>query len=137
MSKHAILTFPDIVNVIGVNASTEFVKPYLLQDQIDALSFYEYADYSGLKGAIWWINGKPVIGGRYNFWEGFENATSLAAKLNRLPRNIHSVDSYSWIPVHAWSRTVQDILDCVALLDEGVRVVAPDHFVTLLKNNVN
>jgi len=125
-----------ILNIIGSNFSIETLSPYLSQSNVDALVFYGFSDYSSLKGQIFWKNNKPLIGGRFNFWDGFENVTSLADKLNQLPTDITSVNSYSWIPVHAWSRTVNDVIACSKLLNPNVRIVAPDHFVQLLKTNV-
>lgn len=44
----------------------------------------------GLKGEISFVNNKPVIGGRFNFWQGFETIESLASKLNSMSTDIHS-----------------------------------------------
>jgi len=125
-----------VVNVIGNNADPKFLTEYIQQDNIDAIFYYLYSDYSGLAGKIYWLNGKPVIGGRYNLWQQYNTPETLAAKLNALSRNIHSTDAYSLIPVHVWTMTVSDVLKCQSLLSPGVKVVTPEEFVQLLVKNV-
>jgi len=127
----------NIVNIIGDNPASQFLQPYLKQSNIDAIFYYPYSNYSGLRGKISWINGKPVIGGRYNLWSGFETATTLAWKLNRQSRDIFSAGGYSLIPVHVWSNTVDDVLNCINKLQPHVRVVPPDLFVSLIQKNLN
>lgn len=127
----------NIVNVIDSPGNIEGVKPLLDQEAIDAVFLYTYANhYTGLNGSIEWYNGKPVIGGRHALWEGKNTAESLAYRLNNMPRNPALASGYSLIPVHVWSRSVKDVVDCAALLHDKVRVVAPDEFVRLIKANI-
>ncbi|HEX3072266.1 MAG TPA: T9SS type A sorting domain-containing protein, partial [Ignavibacteriales bacterium] len=125
-----------ILNILANNDSDDYLSPFLKQPDIDAIFFYFYSNYSGGAGKIKWTEGKPVIYGRYNFWDGVENASSLAGKLNSASRNKYSADGYSLIPVHVWSRSVSDVLECAALLDSNVVVVTPDVFVSLIKKNL-
>jgi hypothetical protein len=125
-----------IVNIIGDNPSEQYLLPFLLQNNIDAIFYYDYSNYSGLSGDIFWVNWKPVIGGRYNLWSGFETPLSLANKLNSRPKDPHSEDGYSLIPVHVWSMGVDDVIACVNLLNNNVRVTTPDQFVDLIQNNL-
>ncbi len=118
-----------IVNIIGNNRSEAALAPYLNRKEIDAIFYYDFTNYSSGHGAIDWINGKPVICGRYNLWKGFETPLSLAEKLNQLPRDVHSPQGYSLIPVHVWSNGVEQVLDCVHHLNNNVQVVTPDVFV--------
>jgi len=69
-------------------------------------------------------------------WDGFDTPSSIATKLNNLSTDINSADGYSLIPVHIWSNGVDEIVECAELLDENVRVVTPDEFVSLIKQNV-
>jgi hypothetical protein len=125
-----------IVNVLGNIDSAKYLLPLLKQDNIDAIFYYFYSDYSGGHGKISFVNNKPVIYGRYNLWDGFETSTSLAQKLNAASKNIYSPEGYSLIPVHVWSRNVTDVLNCTNLLNSNVRVVAPDEFVSLISKNL-
>jgi len=125
-----------IVNILGMNPAAQFVSPFLEQENIDAIFYYMFNDYSGLNGSISWVNGKPVIGGRFNLWQGFETPESLAEKLNAMPTNTEISEGYSLIPVHAWSMTVDSVIECQSLLNPNVRVVKPDEFVQLIQQNI-
>jgi hypothetical protein len=131
-----------IANVIDVDNSPRNLEPYLRQDNIDALFYYNYSDYSGLNGSISWYKDKPSIGGRYNLWLGTlgqatdKTPQTLADKLNVASTNISSSSGYSLIPVIVWSRKVSDVLECIGKLGPNVRVVAPDEFVWLIRKNI-
>ena len=60
----------------------------------------------------------------------------MADKLNNLPRTPDNQNGYSLIAVHAWSNSVDSLLYVKSLLDENIRVVAPDDFVYLVKKNI-
>ena len=126
----------NIVNIIGDNSNDNYLKPYLDQEHIDALFYYKYSNYSGLSGDIKWINDKPVIGGRYNLWNGFNTNSQLANKINRLSTDSYSEEGYSLIPVHAWSKNVDDVIECVSMLDSNVIIVTPDVFIKRIKEKL-
>ncbi len=126
----------NILNVIGTQYRAPDMQKYLEQDGIDAVFFYLYSNYAGLNGAIYIVNNKPVIGARYRLWDGFDNASSLAEKLNNQSTDAYSSDGYSLIAVHAWSfnqYVVDEINACVSQLDSNVIVVSPDEFVKRIK----
>lgn len=126
-----------IVNIIDADDSDNDPGAYLKQDNIDALFYYSYgANYTGRQGQIDWYNGKPSIGGRHTLWGTVSTPESLAATLNGESTDIYSEDGYSLVPVHVWSRDVDDVLDCISRLDPDVRVVAPDEFVWLIRENL-
>ncbi len=127
----------NILNILGTQYSDDAMLPFLQQPNIDAIFYYDaVSDYSLLQGEIRWVNNKPVIGARYNFWEGFNTVQELADKLNNASRDANSPDGYSLIPVHAWSRTVADVNAVVDLLDDDVIVVTPDEFVKRIINKL-
>ncbi len=125
-----------ILNVLGNDPADKYLHPFLKLPGIDAILFYPYSDYSGLRGSIRFLDGKPVIGGFANLWEGMETPASLAVRLNARPKDPRSAEGYSLIPVHAWSRTLADVEACAALLGPDVRVVAPDEFVRAIRANL-
>lgn len=136
--KKADLT---IVNVIGgsspPNIPLSSLVPYANQSQISAVFYYPYSNYAGCGGQIAWLNGKPVITARYNLWSAqYESPQSLAAKLNNASTDITSPDGYTLVAVHVWTQSVGDVYKCVSLLSNHVRVVPPDEFVALIKENV-
>jgi PA14 domain. len=126
-----------IVNIIDVDLGAHNPTQYLRQSNIDALFYYTYgANYTGMNGKISWYKDKPSIGGRYTLWGTLSAPDALAAKLNAASTNINTEAGYSLIPVHVWSRNVNDVLECIKLLGPNVRVVAPDEFVWLIRKNV-
>jgi hypothetical protein len=126
-----------IVNIIDADDSDNDPTAYLKQDNIDALFYYSYgANYTGRRGKIDWYKDKPSIGGRYTLWGTLSSPQSLAAQLNQASTNIYSEDGYSLISVHVWSRSVNDVIDCINRLGPNVRVVAPDEFVWLVRKNL-
>ena len=126
-----------IVNILDVDLGAHNPNQYLRQSNIDALFYYTYgANYTGMNGKISWYKDKPSIGGRYTLWGTLSSPDALAEKLNAASTNIYTEAGYSLIPVHVWSRDVDDILDCIKMLDANVRVVAPDEFVWLVRKNL-
>jgi len=126
-----------IVNILDIDNSPVDISKFLDKSNIDALFFYYYSNYSGLNGQINWNNNKPSIGGRYNLWDGINSTTQVAQFVNNLSTNINTSAGYSLIPVHAWSMTVDSVIACINKLDTSkVRVVCPDEFVWLIKQNI-
>ena len=126
----------NILNVIGTQYRSTDMQKYLEQSNIDAVFFYGYSNYAILNGAINVVNNKPVIGARYRLWDGFDDAASLAEKLNNQSTNAYSSAGYSLVAVHAWSfnqYVVDEINSCVSMLNSNVIVVSPDEFVKRIK----
>lgn len=129
----------NILNVIGTQYRESDMEKYLGQDNIDAIFYYSFNNYAGLNGAIYEVNEKPVIGARYRLWDGFDDATSLASKLNKQSTNAYTSAGYSLIAVHAWSfnqYVVKEINSCASQLNSNVIVVSPDEFVKRIKAKV-
>jgi len=123
-----------IVNVLADEGKIEEMGPLLRQDGIEAVFLYEYNGYSELEGKIGFVEGKPVIGGRFNLWSpDFYNVDSLVGALKGLPNldDATSMDGYSIIPVHAWSHNVTDVVRAVKILEDDGRfdVVLPSELV--------
>jgi hypothetical protein len=126
----------NIVNILGNDYDYNYFYPFLKQESVDGLFYYDYSDYSKEKGRMDCFALKPVISGKYNLWGGFETCESLAAKLNDEVRDPYSEDGYSLVAVHAWSNSVDSLLFIQSMLDENVRIVAPDEFVRLIRENI-
>jgi len=139
-----------LVNVLGHGEgyTAEQVAPYVGQPQIDAVFWYNYDNYAGLRGNITWQNGKPVIGARFALWgDGsnpagptFCNNSMLVDRLLALPRDPASPDSYSLIALHAWSHNVSDaraVASALAARAPGaVQIVTPAELVARVVRNL-
>lgn len=53
--------------------------------------------------------------------------------------DIHNANNYTFVYVHAWSKSLSDIDNAVNKLKENpkVRIVTPETFMELIKKNVN
>jgi hypothetical protein len=137
MSKSGL----SIVNVIADEGAPQDMGYLLKEAAIEAVFMYQFNGYSNLEGAIEFVNEKPVIGGRYSLWSpDFYDQNTLAEALMKLPNLTDgtSSDGYSLIPVHAWSHSVSDVLECVQLLEADGRfdVVLPSELVERVAKNV-
>ena len=126
----------NIVNIIGNNFDDFYLYSFLEKPNINALFYYDFSNYSNHNGSIKFINNKPIISARFNLWGGFNSTKTLSNKINNLPKNPYLESGYSLIPVHNWSNSVDSILLCSELFNENVRVVSPDKFVNLIKQNL-
>jgi len=118
----------------------EFYRPYLEQPSIEAIFYWDVlGDYAKYRGAIKWMNGKPIVSAR--IWMRNVNGQvvgpqEVANDINARPRNPRIPDGYSVVPVHAWSMSVGDIVQCASLLDPAVRIVTPEELVKLVMTNL-
>ncbi len=137
LNKFMIKADLKIVNIIGNNSSSLTLYPYLIQEAIKGVFYYDYSNYSNLNGLITFYNNKPIICARYNLWGGFETPSSLIEKINKLPKDPYSNEGYSLIPVHNWSYSVDSLIEITNGFDENINVVAPDEFINIINNKLN
>ena len=115
----------------------------LSQDGIDALFYFDYADYAGYKGEIRTVGGKPIISAKYRLWSGIDGCSpeQIAAQINASSTDPDALDSYSLVVIHAWSGldgdgnfveggdTMRAVERLVQALGDDVRIVTPGEFV--------
>ena len=131
-----------LLNVIGSVPTAESLHELTAQPLIDAVLYWTFdSDYSGLRGNVAYINGKPVIGGRRSLWgDGSEGTAlgpqALADSLATLPKDPTDPNAYSLVPVHAWSHNYSSVLHAARLLQErgGFDVVSPEELVRRLEH---
>lgn len=98
-----------------------------------------YDDYAGRKGDIIFVSGKPFVSARFKLWGDVEGGdpASVAAAINALPADPHSIQGYSVVTVHPWTMSLNDVRRVMDLLDPDVRVVGPEEFIRLIKQNLS
>ncbi|MGW0231063.1 GxGYxYP domain-containing protein [Actinopolymorpha singaporensis] len=118
---------------------TSLWSSYLRHDQIEGLVYLEYSRYDAGRGRVVWVNDKPVVAPRAMLWQGLSGAdeASVAATVNDAGRDPTSVDAYSLVIWHAWSKSVDDVRSVVNQLAPHVRVVTPDVLVRMMAANVH
>ena len=132
----------DLLNVIGAAPAAEALEPLLASAAVRALFFWTYgAGYSGMRGNVAWLGGKLVVGGRVSLWGESTDVSStmvgpeaLVRVLSSLPKDPTHPNSYSLIPVHAWSHNTSSVRHVAEALEAlgGFDVVSPSELVERL-----
>lgn len=129
-----------VVQILDFDAldSVETWDAYTAQPTVDGLLYLEYSRYDAGGGRIVWSNGKPVISARNMLWDGLPGAdeTTVASAINAAPRDPTSPDGYTFVTVHAWSKSLDSIKSVVEQLAPDVRVVPPVDFTRLVAGTV-
>ena len=91
--------------------------------------------YAGGRGAVVWSsNGKPFVSPRESLWT--ESKELVAARINSYTKDYTKIEGYTFINLHPWSHTYQDVEWVINNLDENVVVVSPEQFLDLISKNV-
>ena len=97
--------------------------------------------YEQLKGKILWSDNKPFISARHSMWFSDGGPTSqeldvFVKKINDLKPSIHTHNGYSYINIHPWSTSYQDIEYLVANLSDHIQLVTAEELIYLAKHNI-
>jgi len=144
-----------LLNIIGAVPDPTSLDSFTASDDIDGVFWYSFPDgYSGMRGAVHFLNDKPVIGGRVSLWGDSKDTKvdahgklvngdmlgvdALVDYLTRFPKTTTSSEGYSLVPVNLWGHNVSDVVRAVELLNAkgGFKVVTPAEFVRLVSANV-
>ncbi|MBU3107508.1 GxGYxYP domain-containing protein [Clostridium gasigenes] len=115
---------------------------YTCHSNINGLFYLDYEKNSTYDGKIIWSNNKPIVSCRDLLWEGLENEEQLINNVNNRINlgytDIKSPDSYTFVYVHVWSKTMDNVQYVVTKLNENskVRIVTPDTFMKLIQKNI-
>lgn len=115
---------------------------YTKHSNIKGLFYLNYDRNNAYEGKITWSNNKPVVSCRDLLWEGLENEDQLIKNINNRVKlgytNKNNPSSYTFVYVHVWSKTMDDVHNVVNKLRENskVRIITPKNFMQLIKNNV-
>ncbi|MBU3131897.1 protein phosphatase [Clostridium gasigenes] len=115
---------------------------YTCHSNINGLFYLNYEKNSTYDGKIIWSNNKPIVSCRDLLWEGLENEEQLINNVNNRINlgytDIKSADSYTFVYVHVWSKTMDNVQYVVTKLNENskVRIVTPDTFMKLIQKNI-
>lgn len=130
----------DVVQILDFDAlaTPGLWGAYTRRRSISGLIYLEYSRYDREAGKTVWSNGKPVTSARHMLWDGLDGAdeASVSAAINSAPTDPRSVDSYSIVAVHAWSKKLDDVLTVVDGLAEHVEVVCPGDLIKLMRATV-
>ena len=113
-------------------------------DNIDGgILFFDPDRYEGGKGKVWFSNDKPFASVRLSLWAdgGYDGATDewiqkQADTVNSYPADIHSVNGYSVICVHAWTMKPASVEKFISLLSDRVQILSAADFLATISQNV-
>lgn len=123
----------------NINLWDKFTK----KDNIQGLFYLDYHKHNKFQGKILWSNNKPIVSCRDLLWNNIEEEDELVRKINNRVNlgqvNSYNPMAYTFVYVHAWSKNVQNVEDVINKLKQNpnVRVVTPEAFMELIKNNIN
>ncbi|MDB6065517.1 MAG: hypothetical protein JWR26_1725 [Pedosphaera sp.] len=129
----------NVAQIIDFNSftNTGLWNKYFAQPAIDSLIYLDYSNYAAKQGALYFsTNGKSMISPSDVLWSGVEEETNVIAKMNAAPRDPSSPAGYSLVLVHVWSKNLGNVQTVVAGLASDVRVVTPDQYVKLIRDNI-
>ncbi len=113
------------------------------KSNIDGLFYLDYHKHDKYQGEIIWSNNKPIVSCRDLLWKDIESEDELVENINKRIEagqiDISNANSYTFVYVHAWSKSLSDIDNAVNKLKENpkARIVTPEIFMKLIKKNVN
>ena len=116
---------------------------YTCRNNIEGLFYLNYNKNNSYEGKIVWSNNKPIVSCRDLLWWGLESETDLVNNINERVTlgytNVKNPDSYTFVYVHVWSNTMDNVNHVISKLNlnSKVRVVPPDIFMKLINENVS
>ncbi len=114
----------------------EILDNYTRQPHVLGCFYLDYSKYDSYGGKIVWSNGKPVVSAKFNLWQGFDSPEFIAKIINMAPTDPTSPLSYSFISVHPWSKSLEDVQKTISLFEGDVEVATPELFMQRLIANV-
>ena len=115
---------------------------YTNNSNINGLLYLNYYKNNSYEGKIVWSNNKPVVSCRDLLWGGLEDETELINNINTRVNlgytDIKNPNSYTFVYVHVWSNTMDNVNDVITKLSKNpkVRIVTPDVFMRLIEKNI-
>ncbi len=147
-SDMSIVTLLDNVNgnkwVWEQMAFKPALEYFAKNDHLDGGLIQSGHKYAELEGKIYWCDDKPFISSRVSFWYDQSDGTpapqewieAFADTVNALPASIHTQKGYTYLNVHPWSTSIENLNYLVSLLDDHVVLVTAEELVQLVKDNV-
>ncbi|BCZ46309.1 exported protein [Clostridium gelidum] len=115
---------------------------FTIKPNIHGLFYLDYHRHDNYHGEIIWSNNKPIVSCRDLLWDSLESEDELVEKINhRIDSgqvDLHNSNSYTFVYVHSWSKSLSNIEKVVNKLNENpkVKIVTPETFMKLIKKNV-
>lgn len=121
---------------------TNLWDKYTENSNIDGLFYLDYKKNNNYNGEIVWSNNKPVVSCRDLLWGGLEDSNQLIdninSRVNTANTDLTNEASYTFVYLHVWSNDMTILQNVVTELNKNpkVKIVTPDVFMKLIKDNV-
>ena len=126
-----------IVQILDFDSldKTEVWDAYTKQPAVDGILYCDYAPYDKSKGKVVWSNNKAIVSSRAMLWKGVKGSDidSVAKLINEASTDTTTADAYSYIIVHVWTYTYDEVIELTKKFAPHVRLVAPDEFFRLIQ----
>lgn len=115
---------------------------FTIKSNIHGLFYLDYHRHDNYHGEIIWSNNKPIVSCRDLLWDNLESGAELVKNINHRvdsgQTDISNSNSYTFVYVHAWSKSLSNIERVVDKLKENpkVAIVTPETFMELIKKHV-
>jgi hypothetical protein len=131
-----------VTSVLDSDGSPADLDTLLADPRINGVLYKDYAPYNRRRGALTWVQGKPVLAYRYLLWEEKRRDNSL--RPDWLPEGVAQAihrqapdDPFALIQVHAWSfkrlgGPMEAIHETIRLLPPNTRVISATDLLRLL-----
>ena len=144
LSEYMIKVDQNYVLILDDEAlyKTNIWDKYTCHDNIHGLLYLNYYKNNSYEGKIVWSNNKPIVSCRDLLWWGLESETNIVDNINKRINlgytDIKNPNSYSFVYVHVWSNTMDNVNNVITKLNQNpkVRIVTPNTFMKLINENV-
>lgn len=115
---------------------------YTINSNIHGLFYLNYYKHNSYNGKIIWSNNKPIVSCRDLLWDELEDTNNLISNINDRVNlgytKINDPNSYTFVYVHVWSKTIDDVYHVVTELNKNpkVKIVNPSDFMNLIEKNL-
>lgn len=90
---------------------------FTVKPNIQGLFYLDYHKHDNYHGKIIWSNNKPIVSCRDLLWSNLESEDELVKNINERVSSgevdIHDPNSYTFVYVHAWSKSLNNIENAV------------------------
>ena len=122
--------------------NNELWGKFTIKPNIRGLFYLEYHKHDYYQGEINWSNNKPIVSCRDLLWDTLESEDELLKNINnRIDSgqvDIYNSNSYTFVYVHAWSKSLSNIEKVMNKLKNNpkVAIVTPETFMEMIEKNV-
>ncbi|WP_194191428.1 GxGYxYP domain-containing protein [Clostridium chrysemydis] len=115
---------------------------YTKESNIKGLFYLNYNKNNSYYGKTVWSNNKPIVSCRDLLWGGLEDENTLIKnidkRVNKGFTKKSDINSYTFVYVHVWSNTMDNVQYVINKLNENpkVSVVTPNNFMELISTYV-